>query len=197
MAPKKRRPGGGRKPQGGIYGNLAPLSLRVTPAVRDGIEKAAKKNKLSLSQETQERLALSLKFDRKVPRFRHLMFLVGTVAQAIEAKTGESWVDDAYTAQMLCGAVDTLIRELGAKGETIVPTSISKEADRQRAEGLNPSIDPREVGAGEAQFILAQIRARTLSTRTFNATFNPDAPAKDWRWWSWSEFDALIEELDL
>jgi hypothetical protein len=176
---------------------LRVLNLRVKPEVRDGIEKAAKKNKLSLSQEVQERLIVSLEYDQKVPRFRHLMLLVGKVAKIIEEKTGNSWVDDPYTARMLQGAVEQLIADLGAKGDAVVPRAIAAEADRQRTERLNPSTDPHEVGAGEAQVVLGQIRAQALSNKTFNSVFNKDAPPKDWRKRGWSKFDDLIDELDL
>ena len=200
MAPKKRRPGGGRKPTGKIAGNGKALNLRVRPEVRDEIEHEAKKNGLSLNQEVQERLILSLEYDRKMPRFRHLMFLVGKVAKVIEGKSGGSWIDDPYTAMMLRGAVDFLIADLGAKGEVVVPPAISEEAERQQAEGLSPSVDPHEVGAGEAQFILGQIRARQHSTKVFNALFDKDRPLKAGRHHGhhgYSKFDALIDDLEL
>jgi hypothetical protein len=200
MAPKKiakRRPGGGRKPQGRITGNREVLNLRVTSELRSGIERAAKKNNLSLNQEAQERLKLSLDYDRKVPRFRALIRLMEIMAKIIEDKTGQSWIKDPYTAKMLQGAVNSLIMDLGARGDAIVPTAIAEDAGRQRAEGLNPSVDPYELGTGEAQFIIGQIRIRYHSTKVFNSLFDKDLPPKEWRKRSYSKFDELIEDLDL
>jgi hypothetical protein len=105
--------------------------------------------------------------------------------------------EGAFSAKMLQGAVEFLIADLGAKGDTVVPVAIAEEAERQRADGLNPSIEPREVGAGEAQFILSQIRTRQHSTKVFNSLFNPGLPPKEWRTRSYSKFDDLIDDLDL
>jgi hypothetical protein len=193
----KRRSGGGRKPQGRIAGNRKVLNLRVTPEVRDGIRRAAETNHLSMSQEAQERLKLSLDYDRKVPRFRALVSLIEMMAKIFEDRTEKSWVDDPYTAKMLQGAVDFLITDLSAKGDAIVPAAIVQAAERQRTEGLNPSVDPYQVGAGEAQFILGQIKARHHSTKVFNSLFNPDLPPKEWRKYSYNKFDNLIDDLDL
>jgi hypothetical protein len=194
---KKRHWTGGRKSQGRIKGNSKVLNLRVVPEVRDGIERAAKKTGISLNQEAQERLKLSLERDYQPPHFRALVQLIEMTAKLIESKTGMTWNNDSYTTRMLQGAVDFLIADLGAKGDAAIPAAIAEEAEKQRAEGLNPSVDPREVGAGEAQFILMQLRARHISTKALNQLWNPNLPLEKEREAYPSKFDGLIDDLGL
>src|SRR5215470_6533354 len=109
---KKRHWTGGREPQGRIKGNSEVLNLRVTPEVRNGIARAAEKKGLSLNQEAQERLKLSLERDYQPPHFRALVRLIEMTANLIESKTGMTWNNDPYTAQMVQGAVEFLIGDL-------------------------------------------------------------------------------------
>jgi hypothetical protein len=201
MAPKKaakRRSGGGRKPQGKIAGNGKVLNLRVRADVRSKIERAAQEHSNSLNQEAQERLIFTLDYDHKAPQLRALGFIIEMVAKVIEDKAHDTWTKNPYVTEMLRGAVDFLIRDFGAKGEAIVPASIAEEAERQRAESLNPSVDPFMVGAAEAGFLIGQIRARHYTSKVFNSIFNStlsDTPKSKFS--DYSGFDNLIRDLGL
>ena len=119
---KRRKPGGGRKPQGQFKGNFAVLNLRVTPSVRAALERAAKKNDTSLSQEAQRRLDSSFEEDRRLrkrrPDLRALTTAITMVADHIECATGKSWQDDAFTSEALRHGIDSSPATLAEPGRS-------------------------------------------------------------------------------
>jgi hypothetical protein len=137
------------------------LNLRVTPDVRSGLERAAKQSGASLSQEAQRRLDNSFEEDRSArkrrPDLRALAMAITMVAEYVERATGKHWQDDAFTTQALQAGIEFLIRHFGATGDVIIPTPVTVAADRQRAEGLNPSVTPSGVGWGEAGYVIGLI----------------------------------------
>lgn len=82
---------------------------------------------------------------------------ISMVAEYVERATGERWQDDAFTTQALQAGVEFLIRHYGARGDAVVPAPVAKTADRQRAEGLNPSTTPSGIGWGEAGYVIGLI----------------------------------------
>jgi hypothetical protein len=160
-AVKRRAPGAGRKPQGKFKGNYAVLNLRVTPEVRTALERAIEKNGSSLSQEAQRRLDSSFEEDRRArkqrPDLRALTAAITMLTEHIERKTGHRWQDGAFTTQALQAGVEFLIRHFGAGGEVVVPSSVAETADRQRNEGLNPSVTPSAIGWEEAGYVIGMI----------------------------------------
>lgn len=63
LKPRKRAPGGGRKPKGEIAGKSALLSTRIRPDTRAMLKRAAKEAGRSVSQEAELRLIRSFASD--------------------------------------------------------------------------------------------------------------------------------------
>src|SRR5262245_47348861 len=90
--PSKRAPGGGRKPQGEIKGKSATFATRITPETRAALDRSAKRNGRSLSQEVEILLNRALGrpeiSDWRAWRGRHhygLGRLLGYTADRLEA----------------------------------------------------------------------------------------------------------------
>jgi hypothetical protein len=155
---RKRKPGAGRPPRGEFTDKRAALMTRITPKTRAALERAAAKSGRSLSQEAEFRLDGSFASERRHrPGLRALALAITMVAEYVERATGKSWQEDAFTTQALQAGVEFLIRHFGATGDALVPTPVAEAADRQRAEGLNPSVTPSGVGWGEAGYAIGLI----------------------------------------
>jgi hypothetical protein len=183
---KRRKPGGGRKPQGKFKGNYAVLNLRVTPETRSALERAAKKSGDSLSQEAQRRLDSTFEEDRRTRKKRNDLRALATaitmVAEYVERATDKFWQDDAFTTQALQASIEFLIRHFGASGDAVVPTTVAEAANRQRAEGLNPSVTPSGVGCGEAGYVIGLIeRWRYRDIREIDGSNAPSEWDLHWR----------------
>jgi len=82
--PKKRAPGGGRKPQGEFTQLTSFFGVRMPDDLRKQLERAAVKNKRSVSQELLARLNSSLARDRdkdRDPALRGLLYLIANLAE--------------------------------------------------------------------------------------------------------------------
>ncbi len=155
---RKRKLGAGRPPRGEFKDKRAALMTRITPKTRAALERAAAKSGRSLSQEAEFRLDGSFANERRHrPGLRALAMAITMVAEYVERATGEGWQDDAFTTQALQAGVEFLIRHFGASGDVAVPTPVTEAANRQRAEGLNPSITPSGIGWGEAGYVIGLI----------------------------------------
>jgi hypothetical protein len=124
MARGGKRPRSGRKP---VHGKrkLANFSTRITPELREALEREAKGNGHSLSQEVEQRLTDSLQAPKRVKeiwgedRNLGLAHLINRTAQMIEDHTGGSWIHNDYTFRALRAAVEELFRILDV--ESSVP----------------------------------------------------------------------------
>src|SRR5262245_22199126 len=108
---RKRTPGGGRKPQGGLSGKVETFTTRITPETRIGLERAAATSGWSISFEAEHRLRISL---QKPPgaMAQHnaaLARAVGLLAERIERESKESWRHDPFTGMALRYAVEMLL----------------------------------------------------------------------------------------
>jgi hypothetical protein len=194
---KRRKPGGGRKPQGKFKGNYAVLNLRVTREVRASLKRAAKKNGESLSQEAQKRLDQSFEDDRKARKARpnHIRALGTTImlaAARIEHQTGKRWLDDADTTKHLQDAVEFLIRHFGAKSDTPLADPAKQRTDQP----VTPSGIPwnEAIGWREAGQVIAAIdmwRGMDL-----DETINLINPKDDNAPTEWSVADNLARDLN-
>jgi hypothetical protein len=82
--PRKRRPGGGRKPQGGIRGKAEHFSTRITTETREALEREASASGQSISQVAERLLILGLREKRKGwanRSARALCFLIERIAE--------------------------------------------------------------------------------------------------------------------
>jgi hypothetical protein len=115
--PRKRAPGGGRKPQGEFGSKSAQLATRVTFETRRALDAAAKKNGRSLSQEVERRLRDSLKSSAKADRDRPtaaLTYLVTRLAELISAISKRPWNSNRWCIETLKFAVTKLLDQVPA-----------------------------------------------------------------------------------
>src|SRR5262245_40578619 len=120
--PRKRAPGAGRKPRGEFKGKTATLTTRITPETRAALERASKRNRLSLSQEVERRLARSVARERtRTPDVLALTEAAAQVADNVQEATGKHWREDAFTGEAIRHGVDFLIRHFAAYGAPVTP----------------------------------------------------------------------------
>jgi len=115
--PRKRAPGGGRKPQGEFSSKTAQLATRVTLETRRGLDAAAKKSGRSLSQEVERRLRDSLKSSAKADRDRPtaaLAYLVTRLAELLNAISKHPWNSNRWCIETLKFAVTALLDQVPA-----------------------------------------------------------------------------------
>src|SRR6516164_1635781 len=100
--PRKRAPGGGRKPAGPISGKLSNFSTRITHETRVGLEAEAAISGQSISQVAEQMIALGLATKREREQsspIQAIGFLVGQLADSCSALFGDkefSWNTDAF-----------------------------------------------------------------------------------------------------
>jgi hypothetical protein len=156
--PRKRAPGGGRKP-GELGLKSATLSLRLPKHMRQALAAAATRNKRrSVSQEIVLRLNSTLIRDRdEADRPRHIRALsevVARIALGLEGRTKRRWVEDRYTQEQLSQGIDLLLYTY-SHGEAVVPPSITAEAARDP----DPTHFVARLGAIVAGGVIASLKA--------------------------------------
>jgi predicted transcriptional regulator len=155
-APRKRAPGGGRKPRGPYQGSSVMLAIRVRPEVKAGLERLAKERGQSLSQQAQR--ALTYWVDRHSEPQLHNQALADAtklVAERVEHDTGKLWLDDQFTGEALkTGVINVMLRYIPSAQldqPPIVPARIKETA--ARLGGEHPSAE--RVGEAAAGFVAA------------------------------------------
>jgi hypothetical protein len=160
---RKRAPGAGRKPRGEFRGKSATLATRITPATRAALDRAAKKNGRSLSQEVECRLRLSIGDERK-NRGRHIRAFgeaVMLVAAFIERATEKRWNDDAFTGEALRRGIEFLISHFAARGTPVTPRSVEETVAEKPGAGEDYR-SPSGLGLTEAGRVIALIESRAF-----------------------------------
>ncbi len=131
----------GRPPKGAYKEKTATLTTRITPELRSALDTAARKNKVSLSQEIEHRLRNS--FDREMQRdWRDrladdlggkktfaLLLVISQFVQGIEMLTGKRWHDDPYTIEEVGKGIIVILNRLAPPGEPTPPESLRWEHD--------------------------------------------------------------------
>ena len=111
MPKRKRAPGGGTKPRGPFKGKSATLTTRITPETRAELERSAKEQGRSLSQEVEARLRDFANQNR--PRhIRAFADAISILVTDIESRTGMSCLDDPFTADAVRQAISALMLRL-------------------------------------------------------------------------------------
>jgi hypothetical protein len=179
--PRKRAPGGGRKPQGDIAGKSAAFATRIKPETRRWLEAQAKKSGLSLSQAAEH------VFDREMRRAsdaerrnRALGQSIARLAEGIERDTGKSWLDDPFTGQALRCAIDALIFHFAPPLEQVstVPPAVAEASGKMLPEIAARYRTPAGLGHIVATHLITEIELSARPTRinewslpiTFNAS---------------------------
>jgi hypothetical protein len=127
---------------------VANFSTRITSDLRDALERQAKLNGHSLSQEVQQRLVASIRRDRYRDRQRHICALAEAItlaAERIEGAIGKRWHDDAFTAKALQRGIVFLV-------EHFSPLNTSAAASWNVDEAVN-------IGLTEAGHVIAWIES--------------------------------------
>jgi hypothetical protein len=145
MARGGKRARSGRKP---VHGKrkLANFSTRITPELRDALEREAKRSGHSLSQEVERRLTDSLQAPKRdkalwgADRNRGLAHLVNRTAQMIEGHTGESWMANDYSFRALRAAVEELFRIMAVEIRPPRNTNLPEQIRQVRESMHSPEL---------------------------------------------------------
>ena len=174
---RKRAPGGGRKPKGPFKGKTATITTRIRPDTRAALEQEAKKRGNSLSQEIERRLDASLHKSRDTPLYvQALAHAVTVLTTEIERRTGERWLDDAFTREALRSGIEALLFHFGRTpdGEMAVPPKIEEAASRFQSPLRESFRNPALLGQMEAGSIITSIENAPSATREPAGKFLPD-----------------------
>lgn len=152
----------GRPPKGEFIDKKATLTTRITNAVRAGLEREARRNGRSISQEVEFRLAESLKArkSRLNDRNRALAFLVGKLAEDIESVTNKSWLDDPYTCEAIEAGLKILIGNYAPRGEPKIPDWIAADIAK-KPEIYDQFKTPDGLGWAHAHGLISQVAMLT------------------------------------
>jgi hypothetical protein len=159
--------GAGRKPQG-FSRKAAKLTMRMEPAHRTDLERAAKKRGVSLSQAAQYYLRLGLRIDRHRDRDPHIQALgeiVALLAQWIESKTDKHWNKDVFTSEALRRGIDVLVSHFAPRGTPATPINLEKEAAKIAERGgdvWEAYCSPVGLGETEARHVMTWIEISHL-----------------------------------
>jgi hypothetical protein len=107
----------GPKPSSKFAKKGATLGLRVTVETRRRLEAAAKASGLSLSREAESRLARSFGLEAE----DQLIEIVRMAIENTDRATGQCWLHDPYTFDMMVEVIGELLRTLRPEGEVRTP----------------------------------------------------------------------------
>ena len=166
---QKRKPGGGRKPQGEFSGKTAAFTTRITPETRKALERDAQRSGRSLSQEIERQLRIAMRPKKtglavEKEHNQALAILIGNLSGAIESVTGQSWQQDRFAFEALRATVETLLIKLAPTGDVKTPGQIEMLIQKQPALG-DLFRKPEAVGASCAFGLLDQLRTAPLEDR--------------------------------
>jgi hypothetical protein len=133
---RKRRPGGGRKPQGAVAKSVS-YTTRTTPDLRRALELEARKSGRSLSNEIDHRLRLSLEKPPPGARHHHALGVAAELlAQQIEADTGLDWRTDDFTSMALHFGIQALLAHFAAAAVSapVTPPRVEAAAAKMPSE---------------------------------------------------------------
>jgi hypothetical protein len=165
---RKRAPGGGRKPQGEFRGKTTTFTTRITPDLRRGLEREARRAARSLSQEVERRLRDSLEHPKKIRKqwgdghVWALASLISRAVRSVELSTGKHWVTDPYTSRAIRTAIEVILNDLMPKGPMEIPERIedrNKSVTQTRPEEADFFRHPEGLGTACALGLLYALSA--------------------------------------
>jgi TraY domain len=174
--PRKRAPGGGRKPKGPIGGNVSWFQARISEDLRAALEQAAAQNGRSLSQEAQVRLKASFDLPQELqrkwgpPEVKTLGYLIARVTRSIQntvatdpTDVGEmAWHRNSFTHAAVRSAIAILLERFRPSGAIEVPPQVLENAKILERAGCTPeqveaATTPAGVGQASALGLLSQL----------------------------------------
>jgi hypothetical protein len=167
LMPKKRAPGGGRKPKGEFAGKAATFTTRITNETRTALERGARKRGVSLSQHVEFLLKAAMhKPTASQLRNQALGRAITILAENIERDTGRSWRDDAFTGQSLRYAVEALLFHFTPTlpDPLTLPKPVDDRAAKMPEEFADRYRTPAGLGHMAAFAMIAEIESAARST---------------------------------
>lgn len=190
---KKRRPGGGRKPQGEVSGLRSVMSFRLPTEMRDELAKAAQASGNSVTQEVLSRLGRSFKEDRKNyrdPATKALCFLFSDLAENTHMGT-PNWRADPYLFRAFTVAVPKLLAALQPPGKPQTPRLLKALlAALSTDDPMNKTKSSKAMRERCARMMKSpEALAGVAVDATLSAFFRPSQRHKEWEPWR-EEIDA-------
>jgi hypothetical protein len=119
------------------------IPVRVNPKLKKALVSAAAKNRQSLTQEIERRLAASLGLDHRV-HVRGLIEAIESLVKDIERRTAKRWTRDAFAAQAIAAAIDTFVFHFGKQGKAVTPPSVAEAS--AKIDSFETEQPPRKGG---------------------------------------------------
>ena len=190
--PRKRAPGGGRKPTGPFANKLSTLSTRITQETRDRLEQATARRRAeqgatpwSLSQEIELRLRESLKLPEELRKaekawgpehIKALAQLVSRLVRSVEGTVGAdsfakeasdlSWHRNSYTNAAVARAIAVLLAHYKPADQAQTPPKIKRQTEWIEREAGKEHTElqqtPESVGLSCALGLLSQLSNYTM-----------------------------------
>jgi hypothetical protein len=174
----------GRPTTAARKGEKATLGIRASASLKTRLDRAAKENARSLSQESEIRLEQSFRDDEQIPaalrriygaQLAGLLLLLGEVLRDVGSMAGflttltlagrDEWMDLPYPYRQACTAVATVMLSLRPEGEPVKPTQFGSGFLSERvAQDLGATVpipflqalaDPAEFAISERLINLA------------------------------------------
>jgi hypothetical protein len=187
---RKRKPGGGRKPDVADQTKTAVVSVRMSSALRTSLKTGTKR---TLSAEIVHRLEKS--FERRHgfgdDQTRHLGNIVALLAVGINGRTWASWRESRYAFDALAAGLQVLLSSLAPEGPATPPEHLSTHKAFIEGQGwvdVPSSNPPEQIGAEVAQEIL-----RAMENRPVRLHAGGKPLVVDWDAYS----ETGLEEIDL
>lgn len=158
---RRRAPGGGRKPKGEISGKGAAFSTRITAETRRTLQEAADRHGRSVSQEAEIALRSYLAKPSGEPRNRALAFIVGHLAENIEARTGKNWREDVFTGMALHSAIEAALVYLVPERQPTpeVPERLEQHVQKMPPEVAQQYLRPGSLGTLRALHLMTEMES--------------------------------------
>jgi hypothetical protein len=122
--PRKRAPGGGRKPKGEFAGLSSPFSMRLTPDLRKKLDSSRRERGRSLAQEIMSRLNRSFSGkseDWPDPATESLCFTIGLLARNCRFNPKMTWQTHPFMHEALKLAISKWLDRLTPKDDPSLP----------------------------------------------------------------------------
>jgi len=176
--PRKRAPGGGRKPKGPISGNAGWLQARITADLHDRLKREAEQNGRSVSQEAQVRLKESFDLPAELqkawgpPHIKALAQLVSRAVRSVETTAGAdpfaeagdlAWHRNSFTHAAVCAAVAAVLAHYKPARSMQTPPEVKKRAAMFGKEQAAAQCTPESVGLSCALGVIEQLKMQRPS----------------------------------
>lgn len=161
--PTKRAAGAGRKPAGDFTGKSSAFSTRITPDLRDALDRESADTGKSVSQIVERRLRESYAEPKRMANalgeqhVRALAYLVARLTTSIESITRTKWNEDVFTYRAVKAAIGIAVLNFHpTNGDYTVPGSLKDEQERLeietgRKDGFADVVDPESFGASHGR----------------------------------------------